>query len=98
MHFLAAAVAPHSTMDRLQHIPTGFWIRAAIGVAGLIAVVIVLRKIAKVNKLVLGIVVCLAFTIIGFNWIYNRDEPAWATPVVQWLAGFFPSKGKSDRL
>ena len=34
-----------------------------------------------------------AAVMIGFNWIYERNEPAWATPTVTWLGGFFPGKG-----
>jgi uncharacterized membrane protein (Fun14 family) len=89
MQFLAAAA-----VDRVKQIPTEFWVKLAIGVGILIGVVIALRKLAKVNKVVLGVVVLLVLSFVGFNWIYERNEPAWATPAVQWLAGFFPSKGR----
>lgn len=68
--------------------------RLGIGVAILIAVVFLLKKLFSVNKVVLAVVTFVALTIIGFNWIYERNEPRWATPVVQWLAEFFPSKRK----
>lgn len=97
MHlFFAAATAP-SGMDRLRQIPGDFWVRIAIGVAVLIVAIILLRKLAKVNKVVLGAIIFLVVTIVGFNWIYERNEPAWATPAVQWLAEFFPSKGHAAR-
>jgi hypothetical protein len=44
------------------------------------------------NKIVLGVGVFLVLTFIGFNWIYQRSEPSWATPVVSKLATFFPTK------
>jgi hypothetical protein len=91
MHFLAAAAQP--TVDRLRQVPTEFWVKLAIGIAAIIVAVILLRKIAKVNKVVLTIVVLLVLSIVGFNWIYERNEPAWATPVVNWLANYFPTKG-----
>lgn len=91
MFFLAAASL--STADRLRQIPMDFWLRLGAAVAILIVTVIVLRKLAQVNKVVLLVVVGMAATMIGFNWIYERNEPAWATPVVRWLADFFPSKG-----
>ena len=100
MLFLAAAAvapAPHSTMDRLRQIPWEFWWKMGLGIIGLVVAVILLRKLAKVNKVVLGIGVALVLSIIGFNWIYERNEPAWATPAVHWLAGFFPSKAKVER-
>ena len=91
MHFLAAATLP--TADRLHQVPTEFWVKLGIGIAAIIVAVILLRKIAKVNKVVLTIVVLIVLSIVGFNWIYERNEPAWATPVVSWLANYFPTKG-----
>jgi hypothetical protein len=92
MYFLAAAAASKTTADRLREIPTEFWIKIGIGVLILIGVVIALRKLAKVNKVVLSIVVLLVCSIVGFNWIYERNEPEWATPAVQWLSNYFPTK------
>jgi apolipoprotein N-acyltransferase len=90
MPLLAAAT---TTADRLTRIPLEFWVRMGLAIVVLVGVVIALRKIAKVNKVVLTVVVGLLVTIIGFNWIYERNEPAWASPVVGWLADFFPTKG-----
>jgi hypothetical protein len=99
MHLLQilAAATTKSGSGRLQDIPSDVWLKIGIGVAALIAVVVVLRKLAKVNKVVLTIVVLVVGSFVFFSWIYNRDEPEWATPVVQWLAEFFPSKGKLAR-
>ena len=93
MYFLAAAAATKSAADRLREIPNEFWIKIGIGILILVGVVVALRKLAKVNKIVLTIVVLLVGSIIGFNWIYERNEPAWATPAVNWLANYFPTKG-----
>ena len=92
MYFLAAA-ATKSTVDRMREIPNEFWIKIGIGILILAGVVIVLRKLAKVNKVVLSIVTLLVLSIVGFNWIYERNEPAWASPAVNWLANYFPTKG-----
>lgn len=89
MFLLAAAT---TTADRLRQIPTEFWLKAGGAVLGLILLIVVLRKLAKVNKVVLGAIVFIVLTVVGFNWIYERNEPAWATPVVSWLAEFLPSK------
>src|SRR4051812_3252732 len=96
--FAAASSAAKTTAaDKLRQIPMEFWLKIGAGIVGIIVVVIVLRKVAKVNKVFLGVGVFLVLTFIGFNWIYERNEPAWATPAVQWLSGFFPSKGKVER-
>lgn len=92
MLIFAAATAPIA--DKLRQIPAEFWWKAAAGVAILFAVVFALRKVAKVNKVVLAVGVFVVATVFGFNWIYERNEPSWATPTVNWLAGFFPTKGK----
>lgn len=86
LYFAAASV------DRMKQIPQEFWVKLAIGIGVLVLAVVLLRKIARINKVVLGVGAMLVLTFIGFSWIYERNEPAWATPVVQWLAGFFPTK------
>ena len=91
---LIAAIATTTTAERLRHIPMDFWMKFGVGVAIVVATVILLRKLAQVNKVVLIVVGGLAFSILGFNWIYERNEPGWATPAVRFLAGFFPTKGK----
>lgn len=87
-YFAAASTA----LAKVQSIPTAVWLKIAAGILGLVLLVIVLRKVAKMNKIVLGVIVCLTLTFIGFNWIYERNEPGWATPVVEKLATFFPTK------
>lgn len=82
-----------TTADRLGEIPGDFWLKLALGILALVVLTVVLRKIAGVNKVVLSVVVLFALAMVGFTWIYERNEPRWATPVVSWLGGFLPSKG-----
>jgi len=90
---VTSAPAPGSALDRLRAIPPEFWLRLGIAVVALVLLVVFLRKVAKMNKAVLTAVVFFLVTVVGFNWIYERNEPEWARPVVGFLAGFFPSKG-----
>jgi hypothetical protein len=92
--FLAAAAAPLTAADKLRQIPFEFWWKIGLGIAVIVATVIILRKVAKTNKVFLGVGVFLVGTIIGFNWIYERNEPKWASPAVNWLGGFLPTKGQ----
>ncbi len=85
--------SPASTLAKLQAIPGDFWLRLALAVVALVLLVVFLRKVAKLNKVVLTAVTLIAVTVVGFNWIYERTEPEWARPVVGFLAGFFPTKG-----
>ncbi len=90
--FAAAAPASPSFPDRLREVPPDVWLKLGLGILALIVLVIVLRKLAKMNKFILGFLVLLGLTFLGFNWLYERNEPAWATPFVQAVAGFFPAK------
>lgn len=96
MLLLAAADATRSALDRLKDVPPAFWLKVGIAVLAVIAVVLVLRKLAQVNKAVLIVVVLIVVSAIGFSWVYERNEPAWATPVVEKLAQILPSKGSYD--
>ncbi len=93
MSWLPLAVAQTTALEKLQRVPPAFWLKLGIGVVGLVVAIIVLRKLAQMNKIVLAIIALVILSAVGFNWIYERNEPAWATPVVEKLAGFFPSKG-----
>lgn len=90
----AAANTQAALVERLRQIPPEFWWKMAIGIGAVIAVVVILRKVAKMNPLLLSIGLAFAGVMIGMNWIYERNEPSWATPVVQVVAGFLPSKGR----
>jgi apolipoprotein N-acyltransferase len=95
--FLAAAAAPAAdkgVLDRLAEVPLDLWIKIGVGLLALIAAILLIRTLAKFSGWILGFVVLLACTFIGFNWVYERSEPEWATPVVAWLAEFFPTKGR----
>lgn len=90
MRVTVAATTPFA--EHLRAVPAAVWLRIGIAIVALVLLVIVLRKVAKMNKVVLGVIVFLICTFVGFNWIYQRNEPAWATPVVSKLATFFPTK------
>jgi len=95
LFFAAAAVAASeksTALDKLKQVPVDFWLKVGLGILALIVVVILLRKLAGANKIIVGVVLFVVVSIIGFNWIYERNEPSWATPVVEKLAKFFPAK------
>lgn len=82
-----------ATLEKLQNLPQKFWINAGIFVGVIIAAVVIWRFIHNVNKIWLSVVIFLILAIVGFNWIYERNEPEFMTPVIAPLAEFFPSKG-----
>jgi hypothetical protein len=87
MIFLAA-----TTLDKIKAIPADVWVKIGAVALGFILVIVVLRKVARVNKLVLILIVLFVLSVVGFNWIYERSEPKFLTPVVEKIAPFFPAK------
>lgn len=81
-----------TALDKVQEVPPTFWINVGIAVLLLIALVIVLRKLANVNKVVLAVAGTVAITGLGFSWIYERDEPKFMTPYIDKIAPLLPSK------
>jgi len=87
--FLAAT----TTLDKLQKIPKEFWLKAGGAVAAVIIIFIIIQKVLKINKFVLGGVVFVGGGLMWFNWVYHRTEPKFLTPIVDRIAPFFPSAG-----
>lgn len=89
MLFLAVTTA----LDKLKQVPPAFWWKMGAAVLVIIIIAIALQKVAEMNKVVLAIIVLVVFTVVGVNWIYERNEPAFMTPVINKIAPFLPSKG-----
>ena len=87
-----------SALETAQNIPPATWLKLGIGVAAFVIAVIVLRKIAQMNKVVLGVVVFVVLSIMFFSWVYNRNEPKWMTPLIDKIAPFFPSAGHVEKM
>ncbi len=82
-----------SALDKMKAVPPRIWLYVAGALIGFIVFVLVLQRLARVNKLVLGIVAVVTCALLFFNWVYNRNEPAFLTPFVDRIAPFFPSRG-----
>jgi uncharacterized membrane protein YfhO len=81
-----------TTMEKLKEVPRSFWINVAVVILGFIAVVLIIRKIKEMNKIVLGILLAVVFVLVGFNWVYERNEPKFLSPLVDMIAPFLPAK------
>jgi hypothetical protein len=86
------ATAP-TTLDKLKTIPPVFWGKVGLGILGFIIVFILVQKVLKINKFVLGGAVFIGAGLVFFNWIYYRTEPKILTPLVERIAPFFPAAG-----
>src|SRR5580692_4261223 len=82
-----------TTLDKLKAVPPAFWGKVGLGILAVIVVFIVIQKVLKINKFVLGGAVFIGGGLLFFNWIYYRTEPKFLTPLVERIAPFFPAAG-----
>jgi hypothetical protein len=82
-----------SALDKVKTLPPDVWLKIGIAVVAFILVVLIFRRVMKMNKIVGSIIVAVVGSIVFFNWVYNRNEPKFLTPVVDKIAPFFPSAG-----
>jgi hypothetical protein len=83
-----------TTLEKIQAVPTKFWLNTAIIILILMVAIIVIRKAAEMNKVVLSAIIFVVFSSVGFQWIYLRNEPKFMTPFIEPLSNFFPTKEK----
>lgn len=80
-----------TAVEKLKALKPEVWLKIGIAVFGFVAVIVLWRRIMKMNKFIVGIVVFVSLTVLFFSWVYNRNEPAFLTPFVNIIAPFFPS-------
>ena len=81
-----------AALERVREIPNAFWVNLGVAVFLLILLVVILRKLAAVNKIVLAMAGIVAITGLGFSWIYERDQLNFMTPFGEKIAPLLPSK------
>ena len=82
-----------TAVEKLQTLPPAIWLKIIIAITAFILTIFLFRRVMKMNKVIGAIVVFVVATIVFFNWVYNRTEPAFLTPFVSRIAPFFPSAG-----
>jgi glucan phosphoethanolaminetransferase (alkaline phosphatase superfamily) len=85
-----------TALEKAQSLKPDVWLKIGIVLVAFIAVVLISRRLMKMNKVVAGVVVFVVFTVVFFSWVYNRNEPKFLTPVIEKVAPFFPSAGSYD--
>lgn len=86
-----------TTLEKIQAVPSKVWINVALGVLIFFAAVIIIRKAAEMNKVVLAAIIFVVISSVGFHWIYSRNEPKFLTPIIDPIAKFFPSVEKQSQ-
>jgi hypothetical protein len=87
-----------TALEKVKEVPPMFWVKVVAALAAFIVAVILLQKVWHMNKLVLALIIFVVGGIVGFSWIYERNEPAFMTPIIEPIAGsgFFPTKGGNE--
>lgn len=83
-----------TALEKIQAIPLNVWLNFAVGILIFFAIAVLIRKAAEMNKVLLAVIIFVAVTIVGFNWVYSRNEPKFLTPIIEPIANFFPSAAK----
>lgn len=83
-----------TALEKMQAVPTKVWINLALAVLILFAAIIVIRKAAEMNKVVLAALIFVVVTSTGLHWVYYRNEPKFISPLIEPLAKFLPTAGK----
>ena len=94
MHMLLIAV---TALEAMKEIPPYTWLKVGIVVAVVVIALIAIPKIFKMNKIILGVIVFVASTIIFFSWIKQRNEPKFLTPLIDRIVPFFSSEVARDK-
>lgn len=90
------AVAANSTpLEKLHNVSGQFWLKVILAIIAFAILIFLFRKLMGMNKIILIIICGVIVGVVGFSWIYNRNEPAFLTPIIEPIAnsGFFPTKG-----
>jgi len=80
-----------SALEKAAQVPGKVWLNLGIGLLIFFAAVYLIKQAAQVNKVWLAVIVFVVLTVVGFNWIYSRNEPKFLTPLVDRIAPFLPS-------
>jgi hypothetical protein len=86
-----------TALEKMEAVPLKFWLNLGMAIVIFFALVIVIRKAAEMNKVVLSVIIFVMLTSVGFNWIYARNEPKFMTPYIDSVAPFFPSAESKAR-
>lgn len=87
-----------STVLEIRTLPAGLWGRLCmLCLAGgaLILAVNLCRAVARINRVVLAIVVLTGCSSLLFSWVHNRNEPRVLTALLDQVSLLFPA-GRND--
>ena len=80
-----------TALEAMKELPRDTWIKVGLVIAVVVILAIVIPKVFKMNKIILGVIVFVAGTIILSTWVTQRNEPKFLTPLIDSIVPFFSS-------
>jgi MFS superfamily sulfate permease-like transporter len=81
-----------SAVEKLHRVPRQNLINLGLGLLVLVVVIALIKVAARMNKFVLFAIIFVLVLVVGFTWIYERNEPKFLTPLIDSLAPYFPQR------
>lgn len=81
-----------SALERAAELPKSFWVNILLALAALIVGVFLYRHAAQMNRLLLSFIVFIAVIVVGFQWVYERNEPRFLSSSIDRIAPYLPKK------
>ena len=77
----------------LQPLYNESWFPWVVGAIGILFAYSVFKSLKALPRMVMYPIIGATCVIVFFTWLYNRNEPAILSPLMDILAHWFPSKG-----
>lgn len=61
-------------------------------IGGIFVAVPLFRKLREISGIWITFALVCTGVLVGAHWVYHRSEPALLTPLVDFVAPFFPKK------
>jgi O-antigen ligase len=81
-----------NVMEKLRHLPRKDLANLVLVVLVVIIAILIIKQAAKMNRFVLFMILLVTMLVVGFTWVYQRNEPKILTPLVDGIAPFFPHR------
>ena len=84
-----------NVMEKLRHLPRKDLANLGLIVLVLIVAILIIKQAAKMNRAVLLMIIAVTMVVVGFIWVYERNEPKFLSPLIDQIAPFFPQRPTS---
>jgi MFS superfamily sulfate permease-like transporter len=81
-----------SAVEKLNRVPRQNLINLGLGLLVLVVAIILVKLAARMNKFLLFMIIAVTVLVVGFTWVYERNEPKFLTPFIDGIAPFFPTR------